>query len=132
MLAHITGFMPYFYIPVPRGFETEDIHPFMSELNVRQGFLLPAFLEFTSSQSLVGGVTNIEFVQKRSLWGFKGDEYATFMKITVTEPKAVPRVRDECIHNRCITSFLLVSLSTRLRERRDQLQESILWTCHNL
>lgn len=38
MLAHITGFMPYFYIPVPRGFETEDIHPFMSELNVRQAF----------------------------------------------------------------------------------------------
>ncbi|KAI0255835.1 DNA polymerase family B-domain-containing protein, partial [Lactifluus subvellereus] len=73
VLAHITGFMPYFYIAVPRGFENEDIYPFMSELN-----------------SLVGSVTNIEFVQKRSLWGFRGDEYSTFMKITVTEPRVVP------------------------------------------
>jgi hypothetical protein len=36
VLAHITGFMPYFYVPVPRGFEDADIPPFMSELNVRQ------------------------------------------------------------------------------------------------
>ncbi|KAH9975916.1 DNA polymerase family B-domain-containing protein [Lactifluus volemus] len=82
VLAHITGFMPYFYIAVPRGFTTDDVHPFMSELNAS-----------------VGGVTNIELVQKRSLWGYRGDEIATFMKITVTDPKAVPRVRDECETN---------------------------------
>ena len=37
MLVHVTGFMPYFYIGVPRGFENEDIAPFISDLNVRQG-----------------------------------------------------------------------------------------------
>jgi hypothetical protein len=42
VLAHITGFMPYFYVAVPRGFENEDIDPFKSELNVRRG-CLPSF-----------------------------------------------------------------------------------------
>jgi DNA polymerase delta subunit 1 len=65
----------------------------------------------------VGGVTNIELVQKRSLWGYRGDEIATFMKITVTDPKAVPRVRDECTINRCIVSFLPVRLVPRVFER---------------
>jgi hypothetical protein len=31
------------------------------------------------------------------------------MKITVTDPKAVPRVRDECGLNRCIASVVLTS-----------------------
>ncbi len=46
-------------------------------------------------------------VKKRGLWGYKGDEFATFMKITVTDPKAVPRVRDECELSRCIASVFL-------------------------
>ncbi|KAH9967292.1 DNA polymerase family B-domain-containing protein [Russula dissimulans] len=76
VLAHIKGFWPYFYVPVPRGFETEDIQPFMSDLNI-----------------LVDNVTSIELVRKRDLMGYFGDDHATFMKITVTEPRAVPRVR---------------------------------------
>ncbi len=46
-------------------------------------------------QTSVGGVISIELVQKRSLWGYLGDEFAMFMKITVTQPRNVPRVRDE-------------------------------------
>ncbi|KAI0305911.1 DNA polymerase family B-domain-containing protein [Multifurca ochricompacta] len=74
VLAHVTGFIPYFYIPVPRGFESEDIGPFISELN-----------------SLAGDVSGIEFIQKKTLMKYRGDENTLFMKITVTEPKAVPR-----------------------------------------
>ncbi|KAI0295971.1 hypothetical protein BC826DRAFT_1006478 [Russula brevipes] len=80
VLVHVKGFMPYFFVAVPRGFVAEDIQSFMSELN-----------------SLVNAVVSIELVQKRSLWGYKGDELAAFMRITVTEPKAVPRVRDESL-----------------------------------
>lgn len=36
VLVHVTGFMPYFFIAVPRGFEEEDIDPFRADLNVRQ------------------------------------------------------------------------------------------------
>jgi len=49
VLAHIKGFWPYFYVAVPRGFETEDIHSFMSDLNVRQNRLATTdILERTS------------------------------------------------------------------------------------
>lgn len=37
VLVHVTGFMPYFFIAVPRGFENADIAPFISDLNVRRG-----------------------------------------------------------------------------------------------
>jgi len=93
--------MPYFFIAVPRGFETADIAPFISDLNVRQG--RPPFVDVhvpTASQSSVNAVTKIELVKKRSIWGYKGDDFSTFMRITVTDPKAVPRVRDECELNR--------------------------------
>ena len=34
VLAHITGFLPYFYIAVPRGFGQDDLESFRSDLNV--------------------------------------------------------------------------------------------------
>ncbi|KAA1468795.1 hypothetical protein DENSPDRAFT_834227 [Dentipellis sp. KUC8613] len=76
VLAHVTNFLPYFYIPVPRGFTKDDLGPFKQYLN-----------------NLTGVVDSIEFVVKRSLWGYKGDDLVTFMKITVTEPRLLPTVR---------------------------------------
>jgi len=76
VLAHVTGFWPYFFIAVPRGFQNEDIEPFKEDLN-----------------ALVNAVKSIELVPKRSLWGYRGDDLAMFMKITATEPRSVPRVR---------------------------------------
>ncbi|TFY75983.1 hypothetical protein EWM64_g8027, partial [Hericium alpestre] len=67
VLAHVTDFAPYFYIPVPRGFTKDDLHPFKIYLNGATG----------------DAIDTIEFVVKRSLWGYKGDDYVTFMKITV-------------------------------------------------
>jgi len=34
VLAFITGFLPYFYVAVPRGFEESDIDAFAEQLNV--------------------------------------------------------------------------------------------------
>ena len=62
--------------------------------------------ERARSKSLVNAVTDIEIVEKRSLWGYRGDEFASFMKITATEPRAVPRVRDECALDRLFSSVL--------------------------
>ena len=36
-MASVTDFMPYFYVPAPRGFRSEDIDSFVNELNVRLG-----------------------------------------------------------------------------------------------
>ncbi|KAG6891275.1 hypothetical protein C0995_008527 [Termitomyces sp. Mi166 len=80
VLAHITDFLPYFYIAVPRGFEREDIIPFRQELN-----------------NLVAGdpVVRIEYVEKRSLWGYRGDDWIPFLKITISDSRSLPKVRDE-------------------------------------
>jgi DNA polymerase delta subunit 1 len=95
-MASVIDFMPYFFVPAPRGFRNEDIDSFVNELNVRWRHLpadIPCFT--TTSQSSVGGVISIELVQKRSLWGYLGEDLAVFMKVTVTQPRNVPRVRDE-------------------------------------
>lgn len=34
VLAHVTDFLPYFYVPVPRGFQVDDLDAFMENLNV--------------------------------------------------------------------------------------------------
>lgn len=40
-------------------------------------------------------VVKTEIVQKRSLWGYKGDDWNPFIKITTSDPKSVPKVRDK-------------------------------------
>ncbi|TEB29100.1 delta DNA polymerase [Coprinellus micaceus] len=79
VLANITEFLPYFYIAVPRGFTNEDIEPFRSHLNTKD-----------LGNNLV---RKIEKVSKRTLWGYLGDDWMPFLKITVVEPKDLPKVR---------------------------------------
>jgi hypothetical protein len=70
---------------------------------------------------MVNAVTKIETVEKRTLWGYKGDDYTPFMKITVTDPKAVPRVRDECELSRGVTSVLLTFERFHVFSKRERL-----------
>jgi len=46
---------------------------------------------------MAGGnpVKKIEIVSKRSLWGYKGDDWIAFLKITIDEPRNLPKVRDK-------------------------------------
>jgi len=34
-------------------------------------------------------------VNRKSLWGYRGDDTVPFIKITCTEPKAIPKVKDK-------------------------------------
>ncbi|CAK5273856.1 unnamed protein product [Mycena citricolor] len=87
VLAHVTNFLPYFYVGQPRGFRQEDIEPFRQHLN-----------------GLVAGdpVVDVCLVSKRSLWGYRGDDWVPFIKLTVSNPKSLPKVRDE---NECRYDF---------------------------
>ncbi|KAF8726461.1 hypothetical protein AX14_007849 [Amanita brunnescens Koide BX004] len=78
VMAMITGFLPYFYISVPRGFTQNDVVPFKTYLN-----------------SVVPGefVLKVEWMSKRSLWGYHGDDSYPFLKITVNEARNLPKVR---------------------------------------
>jgi hypothetical protein len=52
-------------------------------------------------QQQAGFVKGLELVKKRSLWGYKGDDVVMFLKIVVTEPSKLPRVRDESSYTPC-------------------------------
>ncbi|KAH7929130.1 hypothetical protein BV22DRAFT_1081793 [Leucogyrophana mollusca] len=78
VLAIVNGFAPYFYVAVPRGFDESDISAFADYLNKQAGGTY---------------VRAIEIVQKRSLWGYRGDDWIPFLKLTISEPKSLPKIR---------------------------------------
>ncbi|RDB23547.1 DNA polymerase delta catalytic subunit [Hypsizygus marmoreus] len=91
VLAHITDFLPYFYIPVPRGFDKDDMETFRVDLN-----------------NMVGNgnsVKRIDWVSKRSLWGYRGDDWVAFLKLTISDPRSLPKVRDEYIFRYIVPTY---------------------------
>ncbi|PCH44386.1 delta DNA polymerase [Wolfiporia cocos MD-104 SS10] len=78
VLAHITDFLPYFYIPAPRGFTNSDTY---------------AFTEYLNNAGNGGVVRKVELVSKRSLWGYRGDDWIIFLKITLADQRSLPKIR---------------------------------------
>ncbi|KAF5362060.1 hypothetical protein D9756_002601 [Leucocoprinus leucothites] len=80
VMTYITDFLPYFYIGMPRGFQDEDMTAFKDCLNQLAGADL---------------VRKVEKVTRRTLWGYKGDDWIPFLKLTISDPKSLPKIRDE-------------------------------------
>ncbi|KAG7443660.1 uncharacterized protein BT62DRAFT_988235 [Guyanagaster necrorhizus] len=78
VLAYVTDFLPYFYVGQPRGFAEDDLDAFGSYLNTQVGYDV---------------VIKVEIIKRRSLWGYRGDDQVPFLKITITEPRSLPKVR---------------------------------------
>ncbi|KAF9477762.1 hypothetical protein BDN70DRAFT_880775 [Pholiota conissans] len=78
VLANITHFLPYFYIAMPRGFTDGDMEPFREYLN--------RFLED-------GKVLKVEREAHKSIWGYLGEDNVPFLRLTLTDPKSVPKIR---------------------------------------
>ncbi|PVG03060.1 putative DNA polymerase delta catalytic subunit [Serendipita vermifera] len=76
--ANIHGYLPYFYVPVPRGFQEEDIPGFIAYINVK-----------VEAEAIL----DMEIVKKKSLWGYRGDSDIAFLKLILSSPKLVPKVR---------------------------------------
>ncbi|KAF9447509.1 hypothetical protein P691DRAFT_776079 [Macrolepiota fuliginosa MF-IS2] len=78
VMTVITDFLPYFYIGLPRGFQDDDMDSFKEYLN-----------------KIAGGnpVRHVEKVSKRTLWGYRGDDWIPFLKLTISDPKSLPKVR---------------------------------------
>ncbi|EJD34100.1 putative delta DNA polymerase [Auricularia subglabra TFB-10046 SS5] len=74
VLAHITDFLPYFYLPAPAGFVGEHLQPFQDNMNKK-----------------LGEVVSIEIVAKRTIWEYRGEDKTPFLKITVSHPASISR-----------------------------------------
>ncbi|KJA15253.1 hypothetical protein HYPSUDRAFT_172822 [Hypholoma sublateritium FD-334 SS-4] len=79
VLANITDFKPYFYVAIPRGFTDADLAPFREYLD--------------SCLDDGGKVIGTEKVMKKSLWGYRGEDNVPFLKIILSEPRSVPKIR---------------------------------------
>ena len=86
--AHIHGFLPYFYIPAPRGFCEEHCDVFCKTLNdAVVGDLCG------NRDNVQEAVLAIEMCKKSSIYGFYFNEMSDFLRITVALPKLVAPVR---------------------------------------
>ncbi|KXN81551.1 DNA polymerase delta catalytic subunit [Leucoagaricus sp. SymC.cos] len=101
VMTLITDFLPYFYIGLPRGFQDDDLSPFREYLN-----------------NLFGNneiVRKVEKISKRTLWGYKGDDWIPFLKLTISDPKSLPKV----FHAFDLAMVLTFLLLSRLFERAE-------------
>ncbi|KAF9974253.1 DNA-directed DNA polymerase delta [Actinomortierella ambigua] len=75
VICHVTGFLPYFYIPAPPGFKPENIT------------LLKQALE--TGMEKANCIVKIEWKLKESIYGYHGGEKSPFLKITFKEPRHI-------------------------------------------
>jgi len=75
---------------------------FADQINVSFALSPLRIYYYLSSQRQIGEnlVQRVEIVKKRSLWGYKGDDWVPFFKLTITGPKSLPKVRDEYSHRK--------------------------------
>ncbi|KAF7794322.1 hypothetical protein EIP86_005456 [Pleurotus ostreatoroseus] len=81
VLMHVLDFLPYFYVAAPRGFLNTDTQ---------------SFREYLNDLNSGGWVRHVELANKRSLWGYRGDDFVPFIKIVCADQRSLPKIRDEC------------------------------------
>ncbi len=86
--AHLHGFMPYFYIPLPHSdFKEEHCGSFRASLNEA------VLNDMCSNRDNVKRVVSVEICQRCSLYGFHLKKMYPFLKITVSTPRLIAPTR---------------------------------------
>lgn len=79
-MLHVTGFQHYIYIAAPVGFTKEDCDPY-------RAFLETKLAHFTTV------VDSVQIAMRENIYGFQGNKKSYYLKITVTDPKHIPKLR---------------------------------------
>ena len=86
--AHLHGFLPYFYVPLPcNQFKVEHCDDFRRSLNNA------VLSDRRSKMDEPVAVVSIEICQRCSLYGFHFNKMYSFLKITMASPKLVAPAR---------------------------------------
>lgn len=80
VMLHVTDFLHYLYVATPISFQKSDCDPFKS------------FLESALAQHQPA-VHSVQMVLRENLFGFQGNQKSPYLKITVTDPKFINRLR---------------------------------------
>lgn len=99
VLAHIHGFRPYFYVAAPPGFMNRDLEALRDAINVsRYGQGHSVVSQLTLQQvvpAATSPVVSCTIFNRKSLWGYRGDESVPFIKFTCADQKSLPKVKDK-------------------------------------
>jgi DNA polymerase delta subunit 1 len=79
-LLHVTDFLHYLYVAAPVSFSPHDCEAFKAYLEAQVGQFQPA-------------IQMVQMVLRENLYGFQGNQQNPYLKITVTDPKHIGRVR---------------------------------------
>jgi DNA polymerase delta subunit 1 len=79
-MLHVTDFLHYLYVAAPVNFQRSDL----------QGY--KAFLETQIAQHQPA-VHSVQMVLRENLYGFQGNQKSPYLKITVTDPKFMNKLR---------------------------------------
>lgn len=79
-MLHVTDFLHYLYVAAPIAFARSDCESFKSYLNVQ-----------VPQNELA--IHSVQVVLRENLYGFQGNQQSPYLKITVTDPKFINRVR---------------------------------------
>lgn len=77
VLCNVTGFLHYFYVPVPKGF-MRDSHLARFTSHMKENYY---------------GIHDIEIVLKESIWGFNNNMKTPFFKVVVKNAREITKIR---------------------------------------
>lgn len=80
VMLHVKGFKHYIYVAAPVGFAAQDVIPFKAYLETQVG----------QHETVID---NVSMLMRENIYGFQNNTQNPFLKITVTNPKFINRVR---------------------------------------
>ena len=80
VMLHVSDFKHYLYVAVPPTFGPEDCNAYTAYLETQVGQYQPA-------------IHSVSLALRESIYGFQGNQRSHFLKVTVTDPKFINKVR---------------------------------------
>jgi DNA polymerase delta subunit 1 len=84
-MLHVTDFLHYLYVAAPVSFTQHDCDGFKTYLEAQIAQHQPA-------------IHSVQMVLRENLYGFQGNQQNPYLKITVTDPKFMNKVRSTIEH----------------------------------
>jgi DNA polymerase delta subunit 1 len=80
VMMHVTDFKHYLYVPAPVNFQPQDCAVFKAYLETQVAQHQPT-------------IHSVAFAMRENIYGFQGNQSKPYLKVTVTDPKFINKVR---------------------------------------